>query len=183
MVKEVHSDEEFRKILDTSGSRLVVVDYTAVWCKPCQMIAPYVQQLSDENAADVVFLKVDVDKCTETASKQGVQSMPTFEFFRNGATLTRFSGASRSMLDSYVTKLKDPRVTSVDAAELPKSPTPLQHLALLALHFVCALMFGFTARHVYLSIYPQGQMSMIVMFVGVAIGTKIVELLRSVFSF
>lgn len=51
-------------------------------CGPCQRIAPIFQQLSTKYVK-AVFLKIDVDKCQETAAAQGVSAMPTFIFYRN----------------------------------------------------------------------------------------------------
>lgn len=55
------TQEELEEILSNSGDALVVVDFTAVWCSPCQQIAPAFEQLSQE-LTNVVFLKVDVDE-------------------------------------------------------------------------------------------------------------------------
>lgn len=51
-------------------------------CGPCQRIAPHFEQLPDKYPR-AVFLKVDVDKCQDTAAAQGVSAMPTFFFYRN----------------------------------------------------------------------------------------------------
>lgn len=50
-------------------------------CGPCRNIAPLFEQLPAKYPK-AVFLKVDVDKCSETASSQGVSAMPTFIFYR-----------------------------------------------------------------------------------------------------
>lgn len=60
-VQQVATQAELEQILSSSGDALVVVDFTATWCSPCQKIAPEFEQLSQE-LADVVFLKVDVDE-------------------------------------------------------------------------------------------------------------------------
>lgn len=51
-------------------------------CPPCQRIAPFFEQLPAKFPR-AVFLKVDVDRCAETASAQGISAMPTFVFYRN----------------------------------------------------------------------------------------------------
>lgn len=51
-------------------------------CGPCQGIAPHFEQFP-KKYPQVIFLKVDVDKCQETAVSQGVKAMPTFVFYRN----------------------------------------------------------------------------------------------------
>jgi thiol-disulfide isomerase/thioredoxin len=57
----IGTKEEFDAALKDAGSKLVVVDFTASWCGPCQQIAPVFKGLAQE-FKDVVFLKVDVDE-------------------------------------------------------------------------------------------------------------------------
>merc|ERR1712219_59997 len=59
-VKQLATKEEFDACLKDAGDKLVVVDFTATWCGPCQRIAPEFSKMSDE-MPDVVFVKVDVD--------------------------------------------------------------------------------------------------------------------------
>merc|ERR1712023_434740 len=73
----------FDKALADAGDKLVVVDFTATWCGPCQRIAPVFQKLAEE-MPDVVFVKVDVDENEETAGECGIQAMPTFQYYKNG---------------------------------------------------------------------------------------------------
>merc|ERR1719456_1859263 len=83
---------DFDKCLaDAPG--LVVVDFTATWCGPCQRIAPVFAKLSEE-MTDVTFVKVDVDENEETAGACGIQAMPTFQFYKKGEKVHEFSGAS-----------------------------------------------------------------------------------------
>lgn len=51
-------------------------------CGPCQRIAPHFERLPAKYPK-AVFLKVDVDKCQDTAAAQGVSAMPTFIYYRN----------------------------------------------------------------------------------------------------
>jgi len=57
-------------------------DFFVLRCGPCQRIAPVFEQLARKYPR-AIFLKVDVDKCQETAASQGVSAMPTFIFYRN----------------------------------------------------------------------------------------------------
>uniref|UniRef100_A0A8K9VAZ4 Thioredoxin domain-containing protein n=1 Tax=Oncorhynchus mykiss TaxID=8022 RepID=A0A8K9VAZ4_ONCMY len=72
----------FDKALEEAGDKLVVVDFTATWCGPCQSIAPFFKGLS-ENYQSVVFLKVDVDDAPDVASFCDIKCMPTFHFYKN----------------------------------------------------------------------------------------------------
>uniref|UniRef100_A0A7S3I681 Thioredoxin n=1 Tax=Favella ehrenbergii TaxID=182087 RepID=A0A7S3I681_9SPIT len=86
-------------------NKLVVVDFTATWCGPCQRIAPFFTELATKNP-DVEFVKVDVDECDEVAASCGVQSMPTFHFYKDGKMIHSFSGANSDVLASKVAELK-----------------------------------------------------------------------------
>uniref|UniRef100_A0A7N5K1T6 Thioredoxin domain-containing protein n=1 Tax=Ailuropoda melanoleuca TaxID=9646 RepID=A0A7N5K1T6_AILME len=67
MVQHIHSLDEFNKALADAGCKLVVIDFTATWCGPCKMIAPFFEQLSLDHP-DAVFLKVDVDDAQDVAA-------------------------------------------------------------------------------------------------------------------
>mmetsp|Transcript_37962 Transcript_37962/g.74340 ORF Transcript_37962/g.74340 Transcript_37962/m.74340 type:complete len:127 (-) Transcript_37962:221-601(-) len=103
MVKEIESAEEFTKILSESGDALVIVDFTASWCPPCKAIAPKFRELSEAHT-DLVFLKVDVDKCSDVAKTQEISSMPTFKFFKGGKLFHVFSGGSVEKIVSAIAK-------------------------------------------------------------------------------
>ena len=92
MPKQVATKDEFDAILAESGDKLVVVDFTATWCGPCQMIAPAYAKMAEEFVEDCVFIKVDVDENEETAEFCGIQAMPTFKFFKNKESVTDGEG-------------------------------------------------------------------------------------------
>merc|ERR1712116_71733 len=87
--------------LTAAGTKLVVVDFTASWCGPCQRIAPFFEELS-RRYPRAVFLKVDVDQCPETAASNGVTAMPTFIFFRSKAKIDRLQGENPEALEAKV---------------------------------------------------------------------------------
>uniref|UniRef100_A0A3B3ZWT3 Thioredoxin n=1 Tax=Periophthalmus magnuspinnatus TaxID=409849 RepID=A0A3B3ZWT3_9GOBI len=93
-VKPVH---DFKAEQEAAGSKLVVVDFTATWCGPCQHIAPVFEV---RNVC--VFLKVDVDEATELSEECGIRSMPTFQFYKNGKMVTQFSGANADKLKETI---------------------------------------------------------------------------------
>uniref|UniRef100_A0A8D8QC55 Thioredoxin-like protein 1 n=1 Tax=Cacopsylla melanoneura TaxID=428564 RepID=A0A8D8QC55_9HEMI len=97
----INSEAHFHTEMNTAGSKLVVVDFTASWCGPCQRIAPIFEQLSRKypNAA---FFKVDVDQNQELAAAQGVSAMPTFIFFKNKTKVDRIQGADPNSLESKI---------------------------------------------------------------------------------
>ena len=62
----------------------VLVDFYATWCGPCKMIAPLVEEISEEYAGKAKVCKVDVDDAAELAIAFGVSSIPTLIVFKNG---------------------------------------------------------------------------------------------------
>eukprot|EP01041_Mallomonas_annulata_P006384 gene6384-12912_t len=94
-VESVSDVAAFESALEQAGDKLIVVDFSATWCMPCKMIAPVYEEMSgEEDFANVVFLKVDVDEIPAITEKYQVLAMPTFIFIKGGEVVERFSGAS-----------------------------------------------------------------------------------------
>ena len=70
---------------------LVLLDFWAVWCGPCKMIAPLLSQIAEERE-DVVIGKVDVDSEMELAMQFGVASIPTLVVIKNGQPVNKAVG-------------------------------------------------------------------------------------------
>ena len=106
-MKQPSTKAEFDAVLAEAAAagKAVVVDFTATWCGPCQRIAPVFAQLAEENP-DVVFVKVDVDENEEVAQQCGIQAMPTFQFYKNGAKVDEFSGADPNKIKATIAKCK-----------------------------------------------------------------------------
>jgi len=66
------------------ASGLVLVDFWATWCGPCQVVAPILDQLAGEYAGKAKVAKVDVDANQRTAMRFNVRSIPSILFFKNG---------------------------------------------------------------------------------------------------
>jgi len=71
----------------------VVVDFWAVWCGPCRIIAPMVEELSVQYEGKVQFVKLNVDENPETSMKYGIRSIPTLLVFKNGKPVDQVVGA------------------------------------------------------------------------------------------
>ncbi|XP_014369537.1 thioredoxin-like protein 1 [Papilio machaon] len=97
----IENEAHFQTEMANAGTKLVVVDFTATWCPPCQRIAPFFEQLPAKFPR-AVFLKVDVDRCAETASAQGISAMPTFIFYKNRTRIDRLQGADPGSLEAKV---------------------------------------------------------------------------------
>ena len=64
----------------------VLIDFYAVWCGPCKMLSPVVDELSEERP-DVKFVKIDIDENPALAERFGVMSIPTLAVVRSGETV------------------------------------------------------------------------------------------------
>jgi thioredoxin 1 len=70
----------------------VLVDFWAVWCGPCKMIAPIVEDLAGEYAGKLKVVKLDVDESSGIAVKYNVMSIPTLGIFSKGEMIERIVG-------------------------------------------------------------------------------------------
>jgi thioredoxin 1 len=73
-------------------SKPVLVDFYADWCGPCQMMAPIVEEISNEQSGAKVC-KLNIDEEMELAQQYDVMSIPTFLVFKNGEVVNRDMGA------------------------------------------------------------------------------------------
>ena len=97
------SDTTFdTEVLMASGP--VVVDFWAEWCGPCRMIAPALEEIAGSLGDKVKIVKLTVDESPATATKYGIQSIPTLMIFKNGQMASRQIGAApKQKLEQWIT--------------------------------------------------------------------------------
>jgi thioredoxin 1 len=86
------SDTSFAAEIEQANG-LVLVDFWAAWCGPCQIVAPILDQLAGEYAGKAKVAKVDVDANQRTAMRFNVRSIPSILFFKNGQHVDTVIGA------------------------------------------------------------------------------------------
>lgn len=86
------TDQNF-EIEVLKSDKPVLVDFWAVWCGPCKMIAPIVEQLAAEYEGKLKVGKLDVDNNQQSAIKYGVRSIPTLLIFKDGKVVDTIIGA------------------------------------------------------------------------------------------
>ena len=87
------TDANFEELV-VNSDKPVMIDFWAVWCGPCRMIAPIVEEMSTEYDGKAVIGKVDVDSNPNIAMKYGIRNIPTVLFVKGGDVVDKQVGAA-----------------------------------------------------------------------------------------
>lgn len=90
-----------------SATTPVLVDFWAEWCAPCRLLAPLVENLSNEYGEKLAVCKIDIDSSPKVAARFGITSLPTLILFRDGSPVGRHVGVAtpvklRSFLSEHL---------------------------------------------------------------------------------
>ena len=81
----------------------VVVDFWAEWCGPCKMIAPALEEISEEMNGQVKITKLNIDENQDMAMKYGVRSIPMLILFKDGEPMaTQIGAAPKGKLSDWI---------------------------------------------------------------------------------
>ena len=92
MATKTVTDQSFATdVLGAEGP--VLVDFWAEWCGPCRMIAPALEEISNDLGEKCTVVKINIDENPDVTRKYGVMSIPTLMLFKDGAEAARVVGA------------------------------------------------------------------------------------------
>lgn len=96
------SDESFEEEV-LKADQPVLIDYWAEWCGPCKMIAPVLDEISQEYADKLKVVKLNIDDNPETPPKYGIRGIPTLMLFKGGnVEATKVGAVSKSQLTAFL---------------------------------------------------------------------------------
>ncbi|XP_018819366.2 thioredoxin H-type-like [Juglans regia] len=96
-----------QKLVEASGDgKIVIANFSATWCGPCKMIAPFYRELS-EKYPSAMFLLIDVEELTELSTSWEVKATPTFFLIRDGRQVDKHVGANKTQLEKRITAIVD----------------------------------------------------------------------------
>lgn len=90
-MKQIKSNEFQMEVLESNVP--VLVDFSASWCGPCQMMGPVLEQMAAEYEGKAKIVKVDIDESMDLAQKYQIMSVPNMIFFKEGAPKDAVVGA------------------------------------------------------------------------------------------
>lgn len=86
-----------------NGTLPAIVDFYADWCGPCKVVAPVLEELSNEYEGKIVIYKIDTDKETELSSLFGIQSIPTLLFIpMEGSLMVQRGALPKNILQQVI---------------------------------------------------------------------------------
>ena len=91
MSEMILTAENFDELV-LKSAKPVLVDFWAVWCGPCRMMAPVISEIANEKAGQISVGKLNVDEAEEIAARYGISSIPCFILFENGQEKGRAIG-------------------------------------------------------------------------------------------
>ena len=98
------------------SSEPVVVDFWAEWCGPCRMIAPALEEISNELGEKVTVAKLNIDENPDVPGRYGVRGIPTMLLFKGGQPVAQKVGADpRSQIQQWLEAQLDSSASSAQA--------------------------------------------------------------------
>lgn len=77
----------YNEVMETSKQKLVIMDFGATWCPPCQKMKPVIEKMARENGGKWLLAEVDADESKDILTKHNIKYLPTLQGIRNAADL------------------------------------------------------------------------------------------------
>lgn len=90
MALQVASDDNLAHIL--KENRFLLVEFGATWCPPCRVLAPILEEISEEMGEKISVIQIDSDESPASATAYGVMSLPTVIAFKDGTPVDKLVG-------------------------------------------------------------------------------------------
>lgn len=87
-------------------NKIIIANFSATWCGPCKMIAPFYSELSEKHPS-LMFLLIDVDEMTDFSTSWDIKATPTFFFLQDGKQVDKLVGANKPELQKKITAVLD----------------------------------------------------------------------------
>ena len=87
------TDKNFNeKVIEVSKKKLILVDFWAEWCVPCNILSPILEKVIDSFGEKVELMKMNVDENPETSNRYGINAIPAVKLFKDGKLVDEFIG-------------------------------------------------------------------------------------------
>ena len=135
---DITADNFETDVMAASQDTLIMLDFWATWCGPCQALMPIVTQLAEEYAGAFTLAKIDIDQNQDLASQFSVRGVPTVKFIKQGHVVDEFTGALpdseiRKFLDKHINKesdkLLDAAIVQYEAGETEQAIKAIQDIS------------------------------------------------------
>lgn len=84
------TDDTAREAIESG--KVVVIDFWATWCGPCMKLGPIVEELAEKYEGKAIIGKINIDEETDIVAENGIRSIPTVLFFKDGKVVDRSVG-------------------------------------------------------------------------------------------
>lgn len=89
MIKKIEEKDFEQEVL--KKDKMVLVDFFATWCAPCQMLMPVLESIASERE-DFDIIEIDIDESKDLAMKYDIEAVPTMIIFKNGTAIDKIGG-------------------------------------------------------------------------------------------